>query len=552
MTEAPKILVVDDDAAGRYLKAHILRKNGYDVTEAADGGSALRQCREIEPALVLLDMRLPDIHGVEVCRQIKAAFPGTAVLQTSAAITSARDRAEALDGGADSFLVEPIEPEELLAIARALLRLRSAEHALRRLNDTLENLVAERTRELSETNRQLEIESAERRKAEEVLWHAQKLEAVGQVTGGIAHDFNNLLAVIVGSLELIRSGLESPRELPRDRMLRMLTAAETATDRGAKLTRQLLTFARRGTLRAEVVSLDEVIAACEPFFRRALGETISLHMTFQSAPWRTRLDPVQFEAAVLNLVVNARDAMPDGGQLSIVVENVSVDAAMARRTPPLTVGDYVLVRVTDTGTGMEPDVVPRVFEPFFTTKEVGKGTGLGLSQVYGFVRQCNGHVLVDTAPGQGTTFRLYLPRCEAVAEPVVEAPARSAAEAHRGVGTVLVVEDNAEVLELAVATISELGYQVVAAPNGPAALDILLRDNEIDLLFSDVVMPGGMNGFDLVRKARAIRDGLKAVLTSGYANVQCMPTGQSDVALLAKPYRRLELAERIRSAMDRP
>src|ERR1700760_62153 len=269
------ILVVDDDDGGRYLKAHVLRKQGYRVTEAATGIAAIEQCCAITPDLVLLDVMLPDINGVEVSRRIKAAHPGTAVLQTSAAVTSSHDRAFALDSGADGFLVEPIEPEELLALAQALLRLRGAEQAVRRMNDSLELLVAERTRELTEANRRLEVEIVERRKTEEVLWHTQKLEAVGQLTGGIAHDFNNLLAVIVGSMEVIRAAFEGDGEIPRARIMRLLKASETATERATKLTQQLLAFARRSTLKLDVVALDEVIVGCEPFLRRALGETIA-------------------------------------------------------------------------------------------------------------------------------------------------------------------------------------------------------------------------------------------------------------------------------------
>ena len=228
---------------------------------------------------------LPDINGVEVSRRIKATHPGIAVLQTSAAVTSSHDRALALDGGADGFLVEPIEPEELLATAQALLRMRGAEQALRRMNESLELLVAERTRELTEANRQLEIESAERRKTEEVLWHTQKLEAVGQLTGGIAHDFNNLLAVIVGSVEMIRAAFEAGGDLPRAKILRLLKASETATGRATKLTQQLLAFARRSTFTLDIVSLDEVLVACEPFLRRALGETNVLDLTFEPDLW---------------------------------------------------------------------------------------------------------------------------------------------------------------------------------------------------------------------------------------------------------------------------
>jgi len=544
-----RILVIDDDAGGRYLKAHILRKNGYDVAEAATGQAAIEYCAASVPDLLLLDMRLPDIHGVEVCRKIKRAYTGVAVLQTSAALTSPHDRALALEGGADGFLVEPIEPEELLATVKALLRMRGAEQDLRRLNESLENLVAERTRELTETNRRLEIESAERRKAEEVLWHTQKLEAVGQLTGGIAHDFNNLLAVIVGSLEIIRGSIDAGGDLPRAKILRLLNASEAATDRATKLTQQLLAFARRSALHFDVVTLDEVIVGCEPFLRRALGESNTLKLRFDPGLWPCRIDAAQFEAAILNLVVNARDAMPSGGELEIATGNVVIDALEAHRLGELTQGPYVLVRVTDTGTGMDPEVAAHAFEPFFTTKDVGKGTGLGLSQVYGFIKQSDGHVTIDTRPGAGTSFSLYLPRCEQM-KPILDEKAKAPGAPLTGSETVLVVEDSPEVLELALTTISDLGYRVLSAADGPSALDIIRHDEQIDLLFSDVVMPGGMNGYDLINKARAIRGGLKALVASGYANIHRTGTDRPDVPLLLKPYRRDDLAKCIRRALD--
>ena len=546
------ILVVDDDDAGRYLKAHILRKHGYEVSEGSSGFAALELCSGDTPDLVLLDMRLPDIDGIEVCRRIKQVQPGIVVLQTSAAITTSRDRAQALDGGADGFLVEPIEPEELISTAKALLRMRGAEQELRRLNENLELLVAERTSDLTEANSRLEVEIAERRKTEDLLWHTQKLEMVGQLTGGIAHDFNNLLAVVVGAMEIVRRSVEQDGELPRAKILRLLQVSETATERATKLTQQLLAFARRSALKVDVVTLDEVLVACEPFLRRALGEHNTLALSFEPDLWSCKVDAGQFEAAILNLVVNARDAMPEGGGLRISTSNVTVSEADARAAPELPAGRYVMVRVTDTGTGMIHEIVDRVFEPFFTTKEIGKGTGLGLSQVYGFIKQSGGHITVETRPGGGTSFRLYLPRCDETGEPAV-APSDlpHPGQAPTGHETVLIVEDNAEVRELAVETISDLGYRVLTAADGPAAMRIVESEEPIDLLFSDVVMPGGMNGFELVHEARTVRSGLKALVTSGYVSVQRAGTDRANVPLLLKPYHRSDLAQRIRTELDR-
>ena len=463
----------------------------------------MEHCEPAAPDLVMLDMRLPDSDGVDICRRLKTSYPGIAVLQTSAAITSPHDRALALEGGADGFLIEPIEPEELLATVKALLRTRGAEQALRRMNENLEVVVAERTRALIEANQQLEIETAERRKAEEVLWHTQKLDAVGQLTGGIAHDFNNLLAVIVGSLEVIRAAFEPMSEPP--------ARTHTAYAEGVRIgygasdqTDPAALASPRSTLQLEVVTLDEVIVGCEPFLRRALGETIALTMSFEPGLWPCRIDAAQFEAALLNLVVNARDAMPSGGALEIAVSGVMIGVAEARQAAELTEGPYVMVRVTDTGTGMDPDVAAHAFEPFFTTKDIGKGTGLGLSQVYGFIKQSGGHIAINTKPGAGTTFRLDLPRCDQVKQDI-DAGDAIAGQPPTGSETVLVVEDNPEVLELAVSTIGDLGYRVLSATNGPSAMDIVRNgQRRIDLLFSDIVMPGGMNGFDLINQARGV------------------------------------------------
>ena len=546
---AATILVVDDDAAGRYLKSHILNKAGYQMHQAATGAEALACCRAQLPDLILLDVRLPDINGIELCRQLKDAYPGLAALQTSAAVTSAHDRAAALDGGADSFLVEPIEPEELLAIVKALLRMRHAEQAVRRLNETLEQQVVARTEELTQANLRLEMEVSQRRKAEDALWHAQKLEAVGQLTGGIAHDFNNLLAVVVGTLELVRGALETDQEIPRAKLLRLLGAAETASERGRKLTQQLLAFARRSTLRSETATLGDLFTASEPLLRRALGETVTLDLVFPPDLWPCHLDPVQFEAAILNLLVNARDAMPNGGVLRISASNVQREADDPLLPDALPPGAYVCITVTDCGVGMAPDVLQHVFEPFFTTKEVGKGTGLGLSQVYGFVKQSGGDIAVESTPGVGTTVRLFFPRAELAGIEAVH-PGSCGQPAPTGSETVLVVEDDEHVREMAVATLSELGYRVLTAANGPEALNLLRDGPKIDLLFSDVVMPGGIDGYELVGRARRIHRDLKALVTSGYTNRPPLDREPLRIPLLPKPYRRTELADSIRAVLE--
>jgi signal transduction histidine kinase len=552
--DAVTILVVDDDDAGRYVKAHILASNGYEVSEAAFGHTAIDQVAASPPDLVLLDVQLPDINGIEVCQHIKAAFPQVAVLQTSSALTSAHDRAAALNGGADSYLIEPIEPDELVAVVKALLRMHKAEQELRQLNETLEARIAERAGALGEANRLIEVERANRRRAEEVLWHTQKLEAVGQLTGGVAHDFNNLLTIITGNLDMLQDVIAGTRKLPRERQLKLVAAAQNAVENGAHLTQQLLAFARRSVLDAETVDLNAVISGSEDFLRRALNETITLEVAYSPDLWPCFIDRVQFEAAILNLVVNARDAMPRGGELRIATGNVEISdpgGAGGYAGRELKPGSYVYVCVADNGVGMSADVVQRAFEPFFTTKEVGQGTGLGLSQVYGFVTQSGGNVTIKSAPDVGTTLILYLPRSKAERRDH-DLGAEPNAGPCFGNETILVVEDNAELLEIAVTMIRDLGYKVLVAANGVEAIALLNGDKSIDLLFSDVVMPHGINGPDLASQARSIDKNLKVLLTSGYPGTNGAEAASNNFPILAKPYRRDDLARMLRAALAAP
>jgi signal transduction histidine kinase len=541
-----KLLVVDANESGRVAKSDVLRTHGYDVIEAERGLATVEQCRAERPSLVVLDGGLSESAVEDMCRRMKAAVPDVAVLQTAAADRTKREHEEVYDSCFDAVLVEPIAPGVLVATVRVLLRMRHAERALKRLGETLEDMVAERSRELLDANRRLQIETAERRKAEEVLWHAQKMEAVGQLTGGIAHDFNNLLCVIVASLDMIRASVEGTRTYARERLLRLLGAAEIATDRSAKLTQQLLAFARRSVLSFDVVKISDLLTEADGFLRRAAGDQVVLTVEHAPGLWTCRIDPVQFEAAIVNLVVNARDAMPGGGSLAIHTGNVEVDATESAGPAA---GAYVLVEVTDSGIGMAPEVARHAFEPFFTTKDIGKGTGLGLSQVYGFVTQSGGHVAIESELGAGATVRIHLPRSLAEA-PAAATPPSEAGETPTGSETILVVEDNAEVLDLVVMSLTDLGYRVLTARSGRLALDILRGDAAVDLLFSDVMMPGGMNGFDLVRAVRALRPDLKALVTSGYANVR-PETEAPEVAILTKPYAPAMLGRAVRTILDR-
>ena len=394
---------------------------------------------------------------------------------------------------------------------------------------------------------------SERRRLEEAflesqrkLATAQRLDAVGQLTGGIAHDFNNLLTVITGNLELLESRLDEPglQELVRE--------AQEAADLGAQLTDRLLTFARRRHLEVEVLHLNEVVLKTTSLLRRTLGEQITLSTILEPDLWPTKSDPGQIESAIVNLALNARDAMPKGGKLIIETGNITIeDVGIVRgRHPELRPGDYVEICVSDTGGGMKAEVQQRAFEPFFTTKSRGHGTGLGLSMIHGFARQSGGDVTIDSEEGRGTTVRLYLPRLEGL-EPAVKKDAVK--EAVRSTGErILVVEDDERVRNLTVKRLTALGYEVLHASDGIAAIKMFEEGLRVDLVFTDVIMPGGVSGFDVIRRAIELGPQTKALMTSGYTEDIAVDQEQAigpAIRLLRKPYRQAELKQTIREVL---
>jgi PAS domain S-box-containing protein len=386
------------------------------------------------------------------------------------------------------------------------------------------------------------MDTTARRETEEALRQAQKMEAIGQLTGGVAHDFNNLLTVIVGGLDMMIRRPDQP-----ERVARLAQAAMTAARRGEQLTQQLLAFSRRQLLHPQTLNPNRLLLDFKGLAMRAAGEAIELELELDPAVDPIRIDPAQFESAILNLVVNARDAMPNGGRIKITTRTVRRDTKdVAGRG--LSPGQYVIVAVADEGEGMNSETLARVFEPFFTTKEVGKGSGLGLAQVYGFARSAGGDVVINSAPGVGTQVKLYFPRStDTVSEEVQvttgKVPLRRAARGE----TVLLVEDDEQVLGMAIESLEELHYKVIVARNAREALEHLKGPDRIDILFSDVVMPGGMNGAQLAVEARRLRPELKILLTSGYVAEQGADHGIGvDVPVLNKPYRREELARQLR------
>jgi signal transduction histidine kinase/DNA-binding response OmpR family regulator len=411
-----------------------------------------------------------------------------------------------------------------------------AQEELRQYREHLEELVRERTRALEESE-------AERRHTEAALRHSQKLEAVGQLTGGVAHDFNNLLQVIAGNLQLLQRDLAG-----NEQHQRRLHTAIGAVDRGARLAAQLLAFARRQPLEPQVLHLGRMVRSLDELLRRAIGENIEVETVIGGGLWNTFADPHQLENVILNLAINARDAMEGEGKLTIETSNAMLDDHYAQLHPDVTPGQYVLLAISDTGCGMTPEILERVFEPFFTTKPEGRGTGLGLSMVYGFIKQTGGHIKIYSEVGHGTTIKLYFPRTFQAEVPRTE-PITGPIEG--GTETLLVVEDDAEVRATVVEMLTDLGYRVLKASDGQSALAVIQSGVPIDLLFTDVVMPGPLRSPDLARKAQALVPGLEVLFTSGYTENAIVHGGRLDpgVSLLSKPYRREDLARKIRTML---
>ena len=411
--------------------------------------------------------------------------------------------------------------------------------------------------ELRQLNAHLEarVEEAvmDRLRAEEALRQAQKMEAIGQLTGGVAHDFNNLLTNIIGGLDLVKRQAGTLGEGPQvARIRRSADMALHGARRAAALTQRLLAFARRQPLAPKPVDVNGLVSGLAEMLQRTLGETIALETVSAAGLWTTSVDPGELENVLVNLAVNARDAMPEGGRLTIETGNAYLDEAYVQPLlEPVPAGQYVLIAVSDTGVGMDPETLGRVFEPFFTTKEVGKGTGLGLSQVYGFVKQSGGHVKIYSEPGQGTTVKIYLPRL--AGEPRGRDDSAPAPRSFDGGDeTILLVEDHDDLRAYSEEVLSELGYRVLSAPNARVALQLLQADSDVDLLFTDVVLPEGLDGRQLSLEALRRRPGLKVLFTTGYTRNAIVHNGRldPDVHVIGKPFTAEELAAKVRGILD--
>jgi signal transduction histidine kinase len=536
------ILLVDDQPAKLLSYEVILEELGENLIKAGSAREALEHLLRNEIAVVLTDVSMPELDGFELAAMIREhpRFQRTAIIFVSAIHLTDPDLLRGYAAGAVDYLPVPLVPELMRAKVKVFAELYRKTRELELLNSELERRVAERTAELALANAQLEHRVEERtREREEALalvHEMQKMESLGQLTGGVAHDFNNLLMAVLGNLELLK------KRLPENPALRRLVdGAITGAERGASLTRRMLAFARRQDLQPATVQLSSLVEGMEDMLRRALGPSINIETAVDASLPPVRVDPHQFELALLNLALNARDAMPDGGRLTIAAHREEYNALV----PGLSSGDHVSILVTDSGSGMDEPTLKRATEPFFTTKGVGKGTGLGLPMVHGLVAQSGGAMRIASEVGQGTSVRLWLPvdRGGAV-------PQSGVSEARVGTAIsvkVLVVDDDALILSSTAAMLEDLGHVVAEASSAASALETLRGGSKVDLVVTDHAMPH-MTGLELAGAIRAEWPWIPIILASGFTDL----LGVDNVPFprLAKPYHQSELASCIAAALE--
>jgi len=540
--EKVNILLVDDQPAKLLTYEVILGELGENLVKANSANEALEQLLRHEIAIVLIDVCMPDLDGFELAAMIREhpRFQRTAIIFVSAILMSDLDRLRGYELGAVDYLPVPFAPELLRAKVRVFADLYRKTRQLEMLNSELERRVENRTAELAQTNAELEqrVEdrTRERESALAQVHEMQKMESLGQLTGGVAHDFNNLLMVILGNLQLLR------KRLPDEpRFTRLIDGAMQGAERGATLTKRMLAFARRQELKPETIDVMRLVVGIDELLRRTLGPTIQISLDSCHDLPSIRVDPNQLELAILNLALNARDAMPLGGRLGIAAERKS-----ARNGPAgLACGDYVCMTVTDSGTGMDEATLRRATEPFFTTKGAGKGTGLGLSMVDGLAAQSDGAMRILSRVGVGTTIELWLPVSERTAP---ETPASAASVPGSGrCYRILVVDDDLLIGAATAAMLEDLGHTVVEATSGARALDILRLGTKVDLVITDQAMPN-MTGTELAWLIRQDWPRLPIVLATGYGD---LPNSENPgVPRLSKPYRQEELAATIAAVFD--
>jgi signal transduction histidine kinase/ActR/RegA family two-component response regulator len=541
--EQVNILLVDDLPAKLLGYEVILSELGENLIKAGSANEALEHLLKHDVAVVLIDVCMPDLDGFELAEMIRShpRFEKTAIIFVSAVQVTDLDLLRGYAAGAVDYVPVPVIPDLLRAKVRVFAELYRKTRQLEALNSELERRVAERTAEIAQANtdleRRVEERTAEREAALAQVHEMRKVESLGQLTGGVAHDFNNLLMAVLGNLELLS------KYIPDDAKLRRLLAgAVQGAERGATLTKRMLAFARRQELRPEIVDIAALVGSMVEMLGRSLGPGIDISTAFAEGLPATRVDPNQLELAILNLALNARDAMPRGGKLHISARRQRVAAGEVTGLEP---GDYVCIGESDSGIGMDEETLKRATEPFFTTKGAGHGTGLGLSMVDGLVAQSGGAMRIISKPGAGTTVEMWLPASALSADPM-----RSAAPDRIGGGRpcrVLVVDDDPGVAEGTAAILEDLGHATVTVESGEHALNVLEIDHTIDVVITDQAMPR-MTGTELAARIRRRWPRLPVVLASGYADLP--EDDQPDLPRLSKPYRQADLAG-VLAALDR-
>lgn len=548
-----KILIVEDEAIVSLDMKNRLERMGYDVVGTADSSQeTLELARDSQPDLVLMDIHIQgDIDGIETSVLLRKEMDIPVVFLTAYSDRSTMKRAQAT--GPFAYILKPFKDRELdITIEIALYR-HQVEKELQAARGELELRVQQRTTELAQVNEQLRQEIAEHQRAsaanahlEEQLRQSQKMEGLGQLAGGIAHDFNNMLTIIKGYSELVLGSIDESATIYSD----VQTIGE-ACQRATALTSKLLTFGRRQPMSPETFELNDTIRAGRNMLDRVIGEHFHMETTLHAEPLYVHADPTLFDQALINLVVNARDAMPDGGQIDITTEHRTLDTPRTSRFVNLTPGEYALLSVSDVGVGMDEEVIQRIFEPFYTTKQQGKGTGLGLSMVYSIIEQSKGQIDVRSEPGVGTTFDIYLPLCATPdATEATEATKRTVARTDQQ-RTVLVVEDEDVVRSLATRILSEYGFEVLTASSGAEALTLVkTHGSAIDLLLTDVVM-AGMSGHQLAQKLSNLQPSIDILYMSGHGNEAVLHHGieHDDMHFLQKPFSPQQLIDKVHEAL---
>ena len=519
-----KLLILDDDAVDRQAVIRHIKKihDNVDILEAETGRQGIDLIQSHEIDCVFADYILPDMDGIEFLKELTGDAEGLPVCPV--VMLTGQGNADvmkkALHFGVQDYLVKDgMSPAAIdVAISKARMAF-DLIHA--------------------------------RKKAETQLVQSQKMEAVGKMTGGIAHDFNNLLTIIFGNIrimdDMIAQGNLDPAELTGT-----IDKIKKSASRGADLVKRLLFFSRKRPLLPAVVSLQDMIKEITTLMQQALGENITIKLEFDDNTWPVFIDAGQLEHAIINMCMNARDAMPDGGDLRIRTTNIATDQEFEIAQPDIAPGDYVLLEITDTGHGMNEDVCAQIFDPFFTTKDIDKGTGLGLSVVFSLIKQSDGSIHVESAPGQGTTFKIYLPRCIKEIEQDNTSPDDTIEEQTDTSERILFVEDEPDIRELTVMLLKRDGYEVLEAENAAGALEILKRESHnIHLVFTDIAMPGQMNGLELAEKVMEMNDDIHICLTTGYTE-EGLPNwkGYEKCHILKKPYNPTELSHLLKTILD--